>query len=271
MIIKKPAVIKKIEKTQFVGESTNGIIQLDGPLMLALFEYVNEYPTSDNDLHKMTEKLLQHSLSHVVTMDCYAKIIGIEEQTMPINSEKSTLFRMDSRTLWSRFGWSPLNYSIALNNNLEGLQETENRIYTHAAKLGNFIVPYYGEDIGKALGDALTNFGQIGVAVMQDLKNGLPLDGTKERWDQSVENIATLLSTINPEHWPKEPVKSYFDTLVNLWIDSIRARETKDFAADSLAIDGIEKLVTLGTSDTPSLADVFSSGIIAQYPEKFID
>ena len=273
MIIKKPVVIKKIEKAQFVGagESANGVIQLDGPLMIALFEYVNEYPTTNYELQKMTERLLQHSLSHVVTMNCYSKIIGTEEQTIPMLSEKSTLFRMNSRTLWSRFGWSPLNFSIALNNNLEGLSETENRIYTQAAKIGDFVVPYYGEEIGKALGDALINFGQIGVAVMRDLKGGIPLDGTKTRWDQSVENLATLLSTINPDYWPKEPVKSYFDTLVNFWIDSIRARQSKDFDADSVAIDGIEKLVTMGIGDSPSLADVFSAGIIAQFPEKFID
>lgn len=267
--------ISKIEKNQFLRQGdevvANGVIRLDGPLMLSILEYVNENITSDYDLHKITENLLEHSLTHVVTMNCYSKIIGTEEMTTTVLSEKATLFRMDSRTLWSRFAWSPLNFSIALNNNLEGLTETENRIYKQAARLGDFIVPCYGEEIGKALGDALTQFGKIGVLVMKDLKGGLPLDGTKTRWDQSVENLATLLSTINPDYWPKEPVKSYFDALVNFWIDSIRARETKDFAADSIAIDGIEKLVTLGTDTAPSLADVFSAGIIAQYPEKFID
>jgi hypothetical protein len=205
-------------------------------------------------------------------MDSYNKIIGQEEEkTESVLTEKAMKFRMDSRTLWSRFGWGPLNYSIALNNNIDGLSETENRIYKHAQRIGDFVIPYYGEEIAKTLSSALVDFARIGVSVMNDLKAGKPLDGTKERWDQSVENIATFLSTINPQYWPKEAVKSYFDALVNFWIDSIRARELKNFEADSIAIDGIEKLVTLGANDTSSLADVFSAGIIAQFPEKFTD
>lgn len=267
MILKKD--IKKIEKLQFILDGED-VIQMDVPLTIRLLEYARETSSSDVDLHKIAERLVQHSKTHVVTMDCYDNIIGISSET-PTLTEKSTLFRMNSRTLWSRFGWGPLNYSIALNNNLDGLNETENRIYAHAARIGELVTPYYGEEIGKTFTDALTQFAKIGVGVIQDLYNGKPLDGTKALWDESIENIATFLSTINPEYWPKDPIKSYLDALVNLWLDSINARESKDFAANEVAMDAIEKLVTLGTDTTPSLADVFSMGIISQYPEKFTD
>ena len=263
--------ITKIDKSQFVNYRQD-IIRVDVPLMIRLLEYARETVKDDAELHKITEKLIKESKEEVVTMDDYYEIIGEpEKEVTPVLSEKSTLFRMDSRTLWSRFGWSPLNYSIALNNNIEGLLEVENRAYKHATRIGNFVVPYYGAEVGKTLGDALIEFARIAINVMIDLKEGIPLDGTKTKWDQSIENIATFLSTINPEYWPKEPVKSYFDALANFWIDSINARQAKDFAADSAAMDGIEKLVTLGSSDLVSLADVFSTGVIAQHPEKFID
>lgn len=133
------------------------------------------------------------------------------------------------------------------------------------------IAPYFGEDTAKALAGALTTFGRIGVAVMQDLKAGKPLDGTKELWDKNVDDIASFLSILNPHCWPKEEVKSYFDMLIKLWIDSIKARNDRDWVSNEIAIDNIDKLVTTGTEDDPSLADVFSKGTIYKFPEKFVE
>lgn len=270
-------MLRQIRKNDFTTykfiTDNKDVIQMDIPVTIRLLEYARETSVNDVDLHKIAENLIEHSKKHVVTMNNYYEIIDkpkkVEET--PVLTEKSTLFRMDSRTLWSRFGWGPLNYSIALFNGIDGLPATEKRIYNHSSRIGDFATTYYGEDIGKVLGDALTEFTRIGVQVMQDLHNGKPIEDAKARWDQSIENISNFLSTINPQYWPKEPVKSYFVALVNLWLDSINARNIKDFDANEVAMDAIEKLVTLGSNDSISLSDVFSSGVISQFPEKFID
>jgi hypothetical protein len=106
---------------------------------------------------------------------------------------------------------------------------------------------------------------------MQDLKAGKPLDGTKELWDANINTIASFLSSLNPEYWPYEAVKSYLDTLVTLWIDSIRARNERNWDANELAVDSIDKLVTTGNGISASLADVFSAGVLMQQPEKFYE
>lgn len=267
-MFKKITVIAQDTFKQPVEEEIeNDIIKVDVPLMIRLLEYAREDANTDMDLHNVAEKLttLTKEEDEALTMEYYNEIVGKPS----VMTEETMKFRMDSRTMWSRFGWSPLNYSIALNNDIGGIDEAEVRIYKHANALGNFVVPYYGEEVGTTISKALSVFGRIGVEVMQDLKNGKPLDGTKARWDQSVEDIAAYLSSINPEYWPKEAVKSYFDSLVNLWIESIRARDEGDFATNEIVIDGIEKLVTMGNGESDSLADVFSAGIISQFPEKF--
>lgn len=270
-MFKKITVVEKNKfdkpKADTVVINGKDVITTDVPFMLALLEYVSEEgdELSDVDIHYMVERLIEHSKTHVVGMDCFYKITNKPS----VMTEETMLFRMNSRTLWSRFAWSLLNYSIALNSEIDGKEQAEARIYKHAESIGQLAAPYIGEAQGKALGEALTTFGRIGVTVMQDLKAGKPLDGTKALWDKNIDEISVFLSTLNPKAWPKEPVKSYFDTLVKFWIDSIAARNARDWAANEIAIDNIDKLVTTGNGDVPSFADVFSGGIIEMYPEKF--
>jgi hypothetical protein len=247
-------------------ENEEDVVSLDVPLMIRMLEYAREDAKNDLDLHNVVTKMLDlGEKGDTLTMKHYTDIVGKSS----VMTEETMLFRMNSRTLWSRFAWSLLNYSIALNSEIDGTEQAEKRIYSHAAKLGEFVKPYYGDETGRVLGEALTTFGKIGVTVMQDLKAGKPLDGTKTLWDINVDEISTFLSTINPMYWPKAPVKSYFDMLVKFWIDSIKARNAKDWAANEIAIDNIDKLITVGNGESDSLADVFSAGVIAQYPEKF--
>ena len=249
---------------------TIDVIRIDVPTMIRLLEFAREEAKTDVKLHEIAEELAEHSKNDLITMKYYYDIIDMEEPNS-VMSEEAMLFRMNSRTLWSRFAWSLLNYSIALNSEISGVEQAEARIYTHAEKLGNYIVPYYNDSIGRALGDGLTAFGRIGVAVMKDLKAGIDLDGTMAKWNQINEDIATLLSGINPEYWPKEVVKKYFDTLVKYWVDSITARRDQDWVSNDIAIDNIDKLMTTGDGEMTSLADVFSNGIISQHPKKFVD
>lgn len=265
--------ITVIDKADFIQpevevENEEDKITVDVPLLIRLLEYAREDVKDDVTLHNVATRMIELSeKGDYLTMEHYAKIVG----KPTIMTEKTMDFRMDSRTLWSRFAWSLLNYSIALNSDIDGKEQAEARIYSHAAKIGNFVEPYYGKDNATAVASALTEFGRLGVMVMQDLKAGKPLDGTKALWDANINDIATFLSSLNPEYWPYEAVKSYFDTLVTLWIDSIRSRNERNWAANETAIDNIDKLVTTGNGVSSSLADVFSSGILMQQPEKFYE
>lgn len=253
----------------YIGNEED-VIKVDVPLFIRLLEYAREEAMDDVILHNIATKLVEigEESNDPATMEHYKEVIGLTSENS-IMTEETMLFRMNSRTLWSRFAWSLLNYSIALNSEIDGKEQAEQRIYSHAKKIGEFATPYYGEEAGVILTNALTTFAKIGVSLMQDLKNGAEINGSQIVWNKSIEDLSTILSDINPEYWPMEAVKSYFDMFVKFWLDSIKARNVRDWEANEIAMDNLDKLVATGTPEMDSLADVFSAGVISQYPEKF--
>lgn len=246
------------------------LVIVDVPLFIRLLEYAREDASNDVDLHVVAEKIVDMIIkepNETLTMEDYNDIIGKGR----VLTEKSFKFRMDVRTLWSRFAWSLLNYSISLTNELDGKEQAEAKIYAHADKIGQAVVPYYGPEVGTTLANALKEFGKIGVKAVQDVKAGIPPEETKKLMDSIIVDISKFLSSLNPEAWPEVAVKSYFDMLASLWVDTTAARATKDWAGNDIITDNIDKLVTSGSGDVVSLADVFSEGIVSQYPDKFKD
>jgi hypothetical protein len=239
------------------------------PLMIRLLEYARENAKSDLDLHKVVEKMIDENEEYdVLTMDQYNEIVEKENEVM---TQEAMTFRMDSRTLWARFVWGLLNYAIALNNSLDGKEQAEARIYKVVGQLGDLIRPYYDDATVRQFVDAISNFARITITVMQNTKAGIPIDGTADLWIKSVDDISTLLSTIDSKNWPKDAVKSYLDNIVNLLITSIKARDMRDWVTNETAIENLDKVIALGDKekDLISFADIFSAGIIDQYPKKF--
>lgn len=252
-------------------ENEEDVIKVDVPLFIRLMEYAREEAQDDVILHNIATKLVEiaENSDDPATMEHYENVIGLVAESPSVMTEETMLFRMNSRTLWSRFAWSLLNYSIALNSEIDGKEQAEQRIYSHATNLGDFVKPYYGDEVGTILTQALTTFGKIGVQIMQDIKNGAEINGSAAGWNKIIEDISVFLSDINPEYWPKEAVKSYFDMFLKFWLESIKARKDRNWEANEIAIDNLDKVVTTGSTDMDSLADVFSAGIVSQFPKKF--
>jgi hypothetical protein len=267
--LKAAAPVSSVTQILTPGAQPAPYVLVELPLVAALFDYVRNSGASEDDIQVVLTNLSKlGNTTTPLTADNLTDLTGI--LAMPVlDSNQTMLFRMNSRTVWSKFMWSLLNYSIALNSDIDGKEQAEAKIYSCADKISHMLKPYYSGDQVKAFDDALTKFGHLGVAVMQSLKAGTPLDGTKEQWDQNIDDIGTLLSTINPTEWPKDTVKSYLTYLVQFWVDSIRAREEKNWDKYQAAVDTMETLVITGNEHTPSLADVFSVGIINQFPYNF--
>lgn len=194
-----------------------------------------------------------------------------------VMNEDTMIFRMDARSAWAKYAWSLLNYGISLNNNLPATNQVEARMLKNAYALGEAIVPYYGVTSGDRVGELLAGIAKLGVEVVEAVKNKKPLDTLQGLWKTSIEELSTLLNKINPNNWPVDLVKDYFTNLTEYWTDQIIARDANDAIADDIAIDKLNKLVVTGiTNSSPrhkssSLADIFSRGIIAQFPSLFAD
>ena len=188
-------------------------------------------------------------------------------------------FRMDARTAWAKWAWSLINYSISLNGNLPGTDQVKGRMHKNAVTLGDFLIPYYGLSASRAMTTALIAIDDIGMHYVEAIKAGASkeeLAVIAETWKPYIADVARLLNELNPNQWPESTVSDIFSGVIQAWQDQLQARAAGNIIAEGIAIDQLDKLVVTGVPNhvTPgfsSLADVFSRGIIAQFPELFAE
>jgi hypothetical protein len=188
-------------------------------------------------------------------------------------NENTMLFRMDCRSAWQKWVYSLMNYSVSLNGNLPGTDQVKGRMHKNAVALGDMLIPYYGPTSGRLVGTSLIAIDDIGMHYVEALKKKEPTEEIVASWAPFVDDFANVMNQLNPNNWPVSLITDIMLALVQAWQDQLTARANGDFTADEIAIDTIAKLVITGIPDHgkgyDSLADIFSRGIIAQFPSMF--
>ena len=191
-----------------------------------------------------------------------------------VMNENTMQFRMDARSAWSKWAYSLMNYAVSLNGNLPGTDQVKGRMNKNAIAVGDFMIPYYGLTAARAVSTALIAISDVGMHYVEAMKNGKPTEEIIKSWEPYINGIAKLLNELNPNNWPETLMRDIFFNLVKAWQDQLTARAKGDIINDEIAIDYINKLVVTGIPDHnkagySSLADLFSRGIIAQFPAMF--
>ncbi|MHB0967786.1 MAG: hypothetical protein ACYC36_15145, partial [Bellilinea sp.] len=81
-------------------------------------------------------------------------------------------------------------------------------------------------------------------------------------WYANSDEIATFLSSANPENWPLDEMKAMMRTHLDLTLKEAAARLNGDYAADIAAYDEVHVEIL-------KMADMLSNGIIDQFPKMF--
>lgn len=195
--------------------------------------------------------------------------------TVVIN-EKTLVFRMDSRTLWTRYSLGMINYSVSSFGNLGSTPSVEKNLAKSASAIGDFFVPYYGIKAGTKIGSLLVVMANNGTKVVESIKNKRDISPYEVIWNKQIEELATYLNELNPSQYPVDLITEQFTSLVNAWITDFTARYNGDFVTDSITLDSILKIAVSGIPNHTnkgysSIADILSRGIIAQYPLSFVE
>jgi hypothetical protein len=195
--------------------------------------------------------------------------------TVVIN-EKTLVFRMDSRTLWTKYALGLVNYAVSSVADLSTTPSVEERLTRSATLIGDYFIPYYGIRAGNNIGKMLTDIFETGVDVVEILKKKGDIVPLQIKWAGQTKALAELFNDLNPEQYPFLLIEEMLQALTKLWTDNINARITKNIIMNAESIDGINKLVITGIANHvnkgyQSLADVLSRGVIAQYPLLFVD
>jgi len=215
-----------------------------------------------------------HHKSTPVTGYYTDESIGLhDELPQYVLNENTMLFRMDCRTAWQKWAYSLMNYAVSLNGDLPGTDQVKGRMHKNAVAIGEMLIPYYGPTSGKLVGTSLIAIDDIGMHYVEALKKGESTDEIVASWAPFVDDFASIMNELNPNNWPTSLIRDIMLSLVQAWQDQLTARANGDFTADEIAIDLIAKLLITGIPDHgkgyDSLADIFSRGIIAQFPSMF--
>jgi len=189
-------------------------------------------------------------------------------------NESTLTFRMDSRTIWTKFALGMINLSVAIQGNLAASTQVEGHLIKAASAVGDFFVPYYGMTAGYKIGSLLTAYARIGIDTIHAVKTGQDLSQFRTLWISPINELAEYLHELNPSQFPKELLIDMFTNLAAYWTDNIKARFGGDESATAISLDNISKLVITGIPNHinrgySSIADVLSRGVIAQFPLSF--
>lgn len=170
-------------------------------------------------------------------------------------------FQNAMRKLWEdHVTWTRL-YIVSAAAGLPDTDATAQRLLQNQVDIGNAIKPYYGDEAGTKLTALLKDHILGAAALLSAAKAG---DNTKVQsastaWYSNADDIAAFLSGANPTSWPLNDMKMAMKMHLDQTLQEATDRLKGDYNADIKDYDQVHEHI-LG------MADVLSSGIIAQFP-----
>jgi hypothetical protein len=192
-------------------------------------------------------------------------------QTPRVVSRSALAFHDSMRKLWEDHITWTRNVIISFEVNepdpnvvLPDLNAALGRLLRNQADIGNAIKPYYGDAAGDQLTELLREHILIAGEILQAAKTGnsTALADAQERWYANAHEIAVFLNAANPRNWPLAEMDQMMKDHLDATTQEVLARLNENWEADVSAYDAVHEQAL-------AMADMLSSGIIAQFPRRF--
>jgi hypothetical protein len=187
---------------------------------------------------------------------------------MPITSASAAMsvtdFRNVLRKLWEdHITWTRL-YIISVAADLPDKDQTAQRLLQNQVDIGNAVKPFYGDQAGDKLAALLRDhiLGAADLLAAAKAGDKAKIDAASAAWYANADDIAAFLSSANPKAWPLAAMQAGMKMHLDLTLKEAVDRLSGKYADDIKDYDKIHEHI-LG------LADLLSSGILAQFPDKF--
>jgi hypothetical protein len=173
-------------------------------------------------------------------------------------------FHDGMRTLWEdHVTWTRL-FIVSFAADLPDLQPTTDRLLQNQTDIGDAIRPFYG----RAAGDELTDLLRAHILTAADLlaaaKSGdtAAFDDAKQAWYRNANQIARFLHRANPANWPRDEMRDMMRRHLDLTLAEAADRLAGNFEQDIADYELVHREIL-------RMADMLSSGIVAQFPGRF--
>lgn len=172
--------------------------------------------------------------------------------------------RVAMRQLWEEHIVYTRNFIISGLAGSEDTGKVAERLLRNQDDIGNAIKPIYGEEAGKKLSVLLRDHILIAADIVAAARigNGEGVAAGQKKWHGNADDIADFLSGANP-NWKKPALTDMLYKHLDFTTAEVVSRLNKDWAADIQAYDkGHEHMLMF--------SDVLTSGIVKQFPKKFL-
>ncbi len=177
---------------------------------------------------------------------------------------KDAAFRAAMRKLWEDHIIWTRQVIVSAVAGLSDLNFAVDRLMQNQVDIGSNIKPFYGDAAGDKLIALLKEHISGAYEVVGAAKAGdnARVDAANKAWYKNADDIAVFLAGANPEHWPADHVKAHMKDHLDLTEAEAVARLQGRWADDVAAFEKVHAQIL-------SMADMLSSGVIAQFPKKF--
>ena len=154
-------------------------------------------------------------------------------------------------------------YIIAALADLPEAEIAAGRLLQNQTDIGNAIKPFYGDEAGDQLTALLNDHILIAADLLAAAKAGdtAKFEDANQRWYENANEIATFLSSANPDNWPLSEMQMMMKDHLDLTLEEASARLNEDWAGDVAAYDKVH-------TEILHMADMLSAGIINQFPQR---
>lgn len=173
-------------------------------------------------------------------------------------------FHDDMRKLWvDHVTWTRL-YIISAASGNPDVTLTTQRLLDNQRDIGNAVAEFYGKEAGDKLTTLLREHITLAADLVMQSKAGDATKAavTKKRWYDNANEIAAFLHGANPKNWPLATLQSAMKMHLDETLDEATHRLQGKYDQDIKDYDAVVNHIL-------KMADILSSGIIAQFPKKF--
>ena len=189
---------------------------------------------------------------------------GLSPAAAPTLDSPATALHDTMRKLWiDHVAWTRM-YIISAAAGLPDAKPTTDRLLQNQADIGNAVAGYYGAEAGTKLTALLKDHILQAAELVTASKAGdqAKAADAKTRWYKNADQIAEFLAGANPKHWPVATLKSAMKTHLDQTLEEASDRISGKYDEDIKDYDEIVAHIL-------TMADLLSSGIVQQFPERF--